>query len=253
MFFLLSKLLAFLITPIIWIIGLLLYSLLAKNEKRKKRMLSIALILLLFFSNTLLFEEAMRLWEKPTTTMEFNTTYDAGIVLGGIISFNQAEDRLQFNRRNDRLMQAVLLYKKGTIRKIFFTGGSGSVEHPDIKEGPLVKKFLLETGIPETDILIESESNNTHENAVFSKPLLEKNFTSGKFLLITSAFHMRRSIGCFEKSGIAVTPYPTDFYAGRRTFSFGRLVIPNAETLFNWDSLIHEMFGYLVYKISGYA
>ncbi len=254
MFFILSKLLAFLITPIIWIIGLLLYSLFSKNQKRKRKTLIIAVVLLFFFSNSFLFDEVMRCWEIPATKdSDLSQTYDAGIVLGGIIAFDQAKDRLQFNRRNDRLIQAILLYKKGIIRKIFFTGGSGSIEHPEIKEGPLVKKYLLDIGIPERDIIIESESNNTHENAVFSKPLIEKNFANGKFLLITSSFHMRRSTGCFRKSGIDVTPYSTDRYSGPRKFVFDHLFIPRSETLFNWDSLVHEMVGFLTYRMFGYS
>lgn len=254
MFFILSKLLAFIITPIIWIIGLLFYSIFSKNQQRKRRSLILSLVLLLFFTNSFLFDEAMRQWEIPATKdSELSTTYDAGIVLGGIIAFDQVKDRLQFNRRNDRLIQAVILYKKGIIRKIFFSGGSGSIEHPEIKEGPLVKIFLLDIGIPEQDIIIESQSNNTRENAVFSKSLIEKNFITGKFLLITSSFHMRRSIGSFKKAGINVTPYSTDRYSGPRKFVLDHVFIPRAETLFNWDSLLHEIVGYVIYKVFGYA
>src|SRR5205085_10843120 len=100
----------------------------SKNPVRKKRSLVIAVVMLFFFSNSFLFDEAMRLWETPATKdSDLTSVYDAGIVLGGIISFDQVKDRLQFNRRNDRLIQAIMLYKKGIIKKIFFTGGSGSI------------------------------------------------------------------------------------------------------------------------------
>ena len=58
------------------------------------------------------------------------------------------------------------------IKKIVFTGGSGSILHQDMKEGKYAEQFLLNLGIPSADILIESESNNTRENAVFTQKLL---------------------------------------------------------------------------------
>jgi uncharacterized SAM-binding protein YcdF (DUF218 family) len=253
MFFILSKILAFLFTPIIWIITLLLIALFSRNANRKRKSLLAGILMLLIFSNTFLFDEAMRLWEVPAVKdSQLNGTYDTGIILGGLMFIDNYNDRLQFNRRNDRLMQGVLLYKKGIIKKILFTSGSGSLEYPDIKEAPLARRFLLSIGIPDEDVLIESESNNTHENAKFSKAILDKKFPGGKFLVITSAFHMRRSLACFAKEGINTTPYSTDRYSGPRKFVFAHAFIPRAETLFNWDTLIHEMIGCLTYKFAGY-
>jgi uncharacterized SAM-binding protein YcdF (DUF218 family) len=254
MFFILSKILSFLFTPIIWIVGLLLFSLFSKNAQRKKRSLVTAVILLILLSNAFLFDECMRLWEVPAARYsELKPQYEAGIILSGVLSYDHSFDRLQFNRRNDRLMQAIELYKTGRIKKLFFTGGSGSLVHRDKKESQMVKRFLLSIGIPEKDIIIEDESNNTHENAQYSKIILMRNFNSGNYLLITSAFHMRRAVACFNRQEIVVTPYSVDRYSGPRKFQFDHLLIPNAETLFNWDSLIHEIVGYFVYKVMGYC
>src|SRR5437016_10268619 len=128
MFFILSKILAFLFTPVTWIVTLLLIALFSKKPKRKKKSLVAATAALLFFSNSFLFDEVMREWEIPVMKdSELKPSYDAGIVLGGLMMLDPKNDRLQFNRRNDRLMQAVILYRKGIIKKIFFTSGSGSV------------------------------------------------------------------------------------------------------------------------------
>ncbi|MGZ4118990.1 MAG: YdcF family protein, partial [Bacteroidia bacterium] len=70
---------------------------------------------------------------------------------------------------------------------------------------------------------------------------------------ITSAFHMRRSLGCFNKVGIATVPYSTDRYAGPRKFEFDYLFIPNSSVMNDWNTLIHEIIGYITYKISGYC
>jgi uncharacterized SAM-binding protein YcdF (DUF218 family) len=161
---------------------------------------------------------------------------------------------VQFNRRNDRLMQGIILYKTGKIKKLFFTGGSGSMAFPDLKEALLVKKFVTGLGIPESDFIIESESNNTHENATLSKPILEKNFDqNAKFLLITSSFHMRRSVACFQKAGIAVIPYGVDQYGRKRNFEFFSFFIPNSDILSGWNTLFHEWIGMVMYKMMGYA
>jgi uncharacterized SAM-binding protein YcdF (DUF218 family) len=253
-FFIISKILDFLIEPPVWIIALMLFSLLSKNPKRKRKSLLASIILLVVFSNSFLLDEAMRAWEMPAAKIsDLPGTYDAGIVLSGMVTYDNSLDRIQFNRRNDRLMQAVILYKTGKIKKIVFSGGSGSLVYTYLKESEMVKKFLVEIGIPADDVLIENKSNNTRENAVFTKEVLDKDIPHGRFLLFTSAFHMRRAVACFKKAGIEVTPYPTDRYSGPRKYYPDHLLIPNSGTLFDWNSLLHEIVGYGVYKVMGYA
>lgn len=252
MFFILSKLLVFLISPLVWIVVLLAVALFTKFPDRKRKCLRWGLILLLIFSNPFVFDECSRLWEVPATPHENLKTYDAGIVLGGMSVYDQSLDRAQFFRGVDRLIQAVELYKKGIIKKIVFTGGSGSLLHPEMKEGNYINRYLLYMGVPQSDFLIESESQNTHENAVFTKELLTTNNIKGNFLLITSSIHMRRSIGCFENAGIITQPYSTDRYAGPRKFEFDHLFIPEPSVLYDWTKLTHEMVGYITYRIAGY-
>jgi uncharacterized SAM-binding protein YcdF (DUF218 family) len=253
MFFILSKILQFVIMPQFWIIILLIIAIISKNEKARRKSLIAALCFTLFFSNKFIFEECARIWEIPARTYSSLKKYDAGIVLGGMMTYDQHFDRLQFYRGSDRLLQAIELYKRGYIKKIIFTGGSGSISHQDQKEAYFVKRYLLTLGIPETDFFIESESKNTHENAIFTKSLLDKVNFKGNFLLITSAFHMRRSLGCFDKAGIITEPYSTDRYAGPRKFEFDHLFIPDASAMYDFSNLIHEIVGYITYKIVGYV
>jgi len=253
MFFIVSKLVSFLFSPFTWILLLLVLSIFSNNAQCKKRFLLSSLQLLLFFSNSFIFDECMRKWEEPITqNYTLDSVYDAAIVLSGMINYDVSHERLQFNRRNDRLMQAILLYKKQKVKKLFFSGGSGSLVYRDTKEALMVKPFLEQLGIPDTCLIIETASDNTYQNALYSKPLLEKHFPKGKFLLITSAFHEPRALACFHKQGINVTSYSTDRYSGPRKFQFDHIFIPNVEALYNWDSLIHEWIGYVTYKIMGY-
>ena len=253
MFFALSKLLAFAITPALWIIGLLAIAAFSTNEIRKKKCIRWGFGLLIFFSNEFIFNEFIRPWEIPATETSTLKKYDIGIVLGGMSSYDSKIDRVQFYRGVDRLLQAVELYRKGHIKKIIFTGGSGRLLHPEMKEGIYLKRYMNYFGIPESDFRMESESQNTHENATLTKALMDQERLSGNVLLITSAFHMRRSLGCFEKVGITADPFSTDRYSGARKFEFDHVFIPEISALEGWSSLIHEVVGYITYKIMGYA
>jgi uncharacterized SAM-binding protein YcdF (DUF218 family) len=253
MFFILSKLLVFIISPLVWIVTLLLLSFFTGYPNRKKKYLGWAIVFTLFFSNAFVFDEFARVWETPATRYEDLQHYEAGIVLGGMSVYNQSIDRAQFFRGVDRLIQAVELYKRGIIKKIIFTGGSGRLLHPEMQEGNYINRYLLYMGVPEKDFLIEGESQNTRENAVFTKQLLETKQVKGDLLLITSAIHMRRSLGCFNKVGINATPYSTDCYSGPRKFEFDHVFIPEPSVLYNWTTLLHEVVGYITYKLAGYA
>lgn len=252
MFFLLSKLLAFLIMPLTWVFILLIWSWRAKDEKKKRRLRIAAVVVLVLFSNRFVFDRTMHVWEIDATAEPAKGSYDAIIVLGGVSGLDEANDRIQFNRANDRLFQAIALWKKGVAPKIFFTGGSGSILHADKREGVFVRKYLLSIGIPDSVMVFETESKNTHENAAFTKPLLKKFAPGGRYLLVTSAFHMRRSLACFAKEGIQTIPYSTDRYSGPWKFEFDYAFLPDANTLSDWEVLFHEWIGCITYKFSGY-
>lgn len=253
MFFIFSKLLAFSITPLIWILTLVFFSFFSKDENRKKKCLRWALGLTLFFTNGFIFDESARLWEIPAKEYTVLKSYDYGIVLGGMSVNDEKLNRVQFFRGVDRLIQAVDLYKRGLIKKIIFTSGSGRISQPEMKEAALVKPYILKMGVLEEDLIIENESNNTRENALFTKAIIDEKKLSGTYLLITSAFHMRRSLACFKKVGIEADSYSTDRYAGPRKFAFDFLFIPNVSTMNDWNNLLKEFVGFITYKIMGYA
>ena len=204
------------------------------------------------FSNSFLFDEAMRLWEVPAVAVKDVKDYEVGIVLGNSVSYDPHLDRIQFLNASDRILQAVELYKKGKIKKIVYCGGSGSVLHPESRDGDLIKRYLMLIGIPEQDVFFENESHNTHENAAFAKPIITRLAQDNTCLLITSASHMRRSLRCFEKLGIHVDPYSTDRMSGPRKFELDHLFLPNGHILANWYFLNHELVGCIAYKLAGY-
>ncbi len=252
MFFILSKLYSFLLTPFIWVFILLLLLLIIKNSKTQRKLIIITFSVFLFFSNGFILGELMRLWEIKMMRQPVQT-YEVGIVLGGgMVTYAKKYDRLIFRKNTDRVLQAVDLYRAGKIKKILISSGSGRIFDKFQNEARLLKPFLLRIGIPEEDILIDTLSDNTRQNALESAKILKKEKIKGKYLLITSAIHMRRAIGCFKKVGIIATPYSTDKLVGDRKFYFDYLFIPNIDVLNNWSAFTHEIFGYLIYAVMGY-
>lgn len=252
MFFIISKLLSFIITPVVWVAALLIVAIITRNPLRRKKFLIAGFIVFYVFSNDFLLDTSMRMWEVPAIhDEEIKEKYDVGIVLGGMIAYDSELKRPQFKQGSDRLFQAVTLYHKGKIKKLLIDGGSGSLTESTL-EAPVLKTYLLQQGLPDSVIAIEPNSKNTHENALFVKPILDSLAPHGKYLLITSGYHMRRSLKCFEKVGIHTMPFSTDRYAGPPKFQFDYAFIPDVGALQGWDALLHEWVGYITYRISGY-
>lgn len=254
MFFIISKLLFFFINPFTWIVASLLLFFIIKNPKWKKRMKITSLVCLLFFSNTFIFLEFERMWEIPGTPIKNVKKYEVGIVLGGMFEYNNDLKRLSVRRGADRIWQAVSLYKAGKIQKIFVSGGSGYVTGRGLYEGEQLKKVLVKWGIPEQDILEESISKNTYENAIETKKVLTRSYPHFKrFLLITSAQHMRRARAIFKKQDLPCDTFTTDHFTGsKREVSADQLLVPSALTIADWNGLIKEWVGYIIYDVAGY-
>lgn len=253
MFFTLSKILGYLTSPLVWVCLLLVSSLIIKKKRWKRRLFYSAIVLLLFFSNDFIANEVMRLWEiPPTPYAKIDRVYDYGILLTGVTSTdNQPDDRVYFQRGADRVVHTVDLYKRGIIRNVLVAGGSGRLVTSGRREADDIVKALELMGVPKENILIENESRNTAESARHVKAMLAGQDTA-RVLLITSAFHMRRSEGCFTKAGIPVDRFSTDFFTHPRYFTPDVLFVPKVEALNIWQKLFKEWVGVLAYRLAGY-
>jgi uncharacterized SAM-binding protein YcdF (DUF218 family) len=255
MFFILSKLLSFLIQPTIWLIGLLTWAFFAKNPSKKRRILRGAFFFTVIFTNPFLMHQTYRIYETPMVPMSsLRDTFDVGIVLGGFSNFNiNTDERLNFNQAVNRLTDAIVLYKKRRVRKLLITGGDGNLIGEKSPEALKVEPFLLQMGVRQEDILLESSSRNTHENALLTKQLLDnQGLSTSKLLLITSAFHMPRSMGCFKKVGLTVQPFPAHFMGEAPSLSANYWLKPDAQALYYWEVILKEWIGYVVYSLKGY-
>ncbi|WP_074223454.1 YdcF family protein [Algoriphagus halophilus] len=255
MFFYLSQFLSFLAMPLTIISLLIVVGAIYFRRKWGKRSLWAGILLLWFFSNQFIANQAMLAWEPEFKEFDEVKPHEYGIVLTGVTNLSKtAYDRTFFNKGADRITHALQLYRMGKIKKILITGGQGLNPVNPQSEAELLQRFLLMTGVPPEDVLIEDKAKNTAQNAQFTKAFLEENKidTNQEFLLITSAFHMYRSKGCFDKVGLKTETFPTDYYSYDVKFSFPTLVYPSPSSIENWHKLVKEWMGITVYKLVGY-
>ncbi|WP_192820476.1 YdcF family protein [Rufibacter sp. LB8] len=254
MFFVLSKLLQYLVMPLLWVLALLVFGLISRNKAKSRKAFLMATGLLLFFSNTLISNEVWLAWEPKPVLMKDVALYDAAIVLTGVTRHEKSpHDRTHYSEGSERILDAIQLYKLGKIKKIIITGGSGSLVSVANTEAQDLRQTALYAGVPTADILLEEKSRNTRENAQFTKELLQAHPELKKLLLITSAFHMRRAQGCFTKANVAFDAFPADFQTQDRRYTLDDVLIPNVDALKNWSKILHEWLGFVTYKLLGYA
>lgn len=256
MFFILSKTLTYLILPVSLLAILLLIFILSKNKRIKQTSFVLFCTLFFVFTNPFLSNQLMQWWEIPAIPIhELEEEYDAAIILTGVTFIDQEpSDRVHLQRGADRIMHTVQLYKIGKVPLIIVSGGSGKlVSENEPSEAEQIKKVLLISGVPEQDILVETQSRNTYENAIFTAQMIEENkFPQNRLLLVTSAFHMRRALACFQQAGIFPQAYSADFHSKKPAYTPESLIIPTEEAITTWRKLISEWVGYLMYDIIGY-
>lgn len=255
MFFYLSQFLSFLAMPLTIVLILIIGGSVFIRRKWGKKLLWTGIGLLLFFTNPFLSNQALLVWEPDFKSFDEIENHEIGIVLTGVTNSSKTTtDRTFFSRGADRITHALQLYRMGKIKKILITGGQGLNPVNSYSEAETLRRFLVMTGVPESDILTEEKAKNTAQNALFTKEFLEEKeiSTAQEFVLITSAFHMKRSKGCFDKVGLNTVTFPTDYYGHDPKYDIPALIIPNVDSIALWHRLAKEWIGIAVYSIVGY-
>ncbi len=246
MFFYLSKILLFVLKPLIWILILSAWALLSKNERLKKRLSVIVFGLLLLLSNPFLANQTACILEKQTDN-KTDSHYQIGLVLGGFAKWDTSLKRTVFFEANDRLMQALSCYHSGKIAKIMISSGSASLMHQNEKEADALRTYLLSIDIPDSNIIIENQSKNTFENILMSKAILTTNKSLSKPLIFTSAWHIPRVKQCtdvFMKADF----YPCHhLYAPVKDFNAYDCIVPSAKAIDVFEICIKEWVGQCAY------
>lgn len=216
-FFSLSKLFWFLVSPdhlLVWLLllGFLLLAIGWRSLGRTLITLDILLLLALLFMP--LGDLAMRPLESRFLPPDLSQVKPEGIlILGGAELAEESALWLQpqFNAAAERVMVLPVLAKAYPDLPILFSGGSGSVLRPDFKGADAVRTYVDALGLSER-VQFEDQARNTFENAIYSAEVLG-GVPKGPWILVTSAFHMPRSVGIFRKQGWNLIPYPVDYYS----------------------------------------
>lgn len=248
MFYLFSKLLAFLIRPSVWVLALLILGFWT-YPKRGLRYFKWALVVFCLFGNTAILHTVVKWWEPEPVKLEHR--YHVGVVLGGYMSDNRLASFLQpeYGERMERPLHAIALFNEGRVDSLLFTGGSGGVLHKQRAEADVLKDHLTALGLENSKFIYENEAVNTHENATKTALLINKADT---LVLISSAWHLPRAAACFRQQGMKVLPYPVDFMQEMSPLYPTDYLLPKPYALWHWELLIKEWVGYVVYDMKGY-
>lgn len=243
MYFILSKVLYIFILPFMWAFGMLVYAIITKKPKRRRNLLIASVVSLYLFGNPILFKWYANAWDIEPYK-QGNEKYSAVIVLGGFISQDE-NGKGFFNDSKDRFIQGTRLLANHTASHLLMTGGNGSLNQDGFSEGEFVRGELKKLNFPDSSILIEGKSRNTFENASLSHAILNRTNLKPPYLLVTSGFHMRRSLLIFKKEGLNVVPFPCDYKTRIGKFTLFDL-LPLTDTYSDWNQYIKEFIGYLV-------
>lgn len=176
---------------------------------------------------------------------------DGVIVLGGseLPGITAARGVASFQEAAERLLAMGELSRRYPAARIVFAGGSSSLGDQAMQEADVVRMALPQIGVDESRVAFERMSRNTAENARLAKELVQPR-PGERWLLVTSAFHMPRSIGCFRAVGFPVTAYPVDFRTTGEAAPF-QLFNSVSEGLSFFDMAVREWIGLAAYYLTG--
>jgi len=254
MFFILSKSVAFLLLPsnFLIILGLAGLLLMATRWRRAGiRMAGTSLVLLAIFCLLPIGDLLIRPLENRFPQWDVHRGAPHGIiVLGGKISSDLSRDYAEPVVVSDgaRIVAMLKLAHAYPDARIVYTGGDASLFGNRTPEASYASSLLDSFGVSRERVTLESRSRNTAENAAFTKDLIKPK-PGERWLLVTSAQHMPRAVGCFRAVGFPVEAYPV----GWRVEKKGRLLDLNAssERLSRLDSAAYEWIGLLAYWTTG--
>lgn len=252
---LLSKLLDLLSQPLHAVALLLLLALwLGRRRPRAGRGLTAAALLLMLLLGFRTLPDALISQlenQNPEWALDADLSGYAGlVVLGGALDagrLSQHHSQPLLNSGAERMTMAVALWRQHPHLRIVFTGGEGQLFGTGPNESDRALRVFASLGVPASALTLESRSQNTYENAVFTSRLPGLD-TQQRWLLVTSAWHMPRSLAVFRKAGWNVTPYPVDFRTGGTTPLSSYSL---REGVDQWELLLHELIGLAAYKATG--
>ncbi len=255
MFFVASKIYWYFASPITFLILVgLLGALFARSRFGRGAQAASAIALLILLTAAVTPLGFLLIWPLetrfPQAPPDMPAPYGV-IILGGAVNGPMTLARHQPTYdEGERVVEAAHLAQLYPQARIVFSGGNGMVLGGPSSEAEAAQMLLIQLGVDPARITLENRSRNTEENARFSAALLHPE-PSQRWLLVTSAYHMPRSMGLFEKAGFNVVAYPVGF----RTFPAPMEPVPwemfPTRNLRAFELALREWMGLVAYRLTG--
>lgn len=197
-------------------------------------------------------------WAARPLETRYPTTPPSGdavgiVILGGVLRPLETNDwgTPEVSASGERIIAGLMLAETHREIRVVFTGGNGTIFGSDeLTEGMMVGQVLTGAGVAEERITLETASRNTAENAAFTREMLG-DITDEPWILVTSAYHMPRSVETFCAAGWnQIIPYPVDFVATR---DIPWVYWRPAERLQSLNKVVKEWIGLVAYRWTGRA
>ncbi len=254
MFFILSKTVALLLVPsnLLLLLGLIGLALLFTRFRRAGKRLAVTVLVLFLAIGFLpvggllahVLENRFPPWDPARGPP------DGVVVLGGVIDplLSRARGEIALSGAVERITALVKLARAYPQARIVFSSGDAGLIRKYGAEANYLLPLLDLFGVPRERVMLERRSRNTYENALYSKALVKPK-PGERWLLVTSAQHMPRAIGCFRRVGFPVEAYPVDWHTlPRWRFAIGDNF---ARGLWSTDAFVREWEGLFVYWVTG--
>jgi uncharacterized SAM-binding protein YcdF (DUF218 family) len=255
MFFVLSKTLWYFATPVHFLLAAALIGSYLANSRYQSlgwRAATVSITLILLLGTLPVGAWLIKPLEDrfPSPPHELAEPYGI-IVLGGSIDpeISQARRQVAVVGGGTRLIEAVSLSRRFPLARLVYSGGDNSAMATDFTEAHEAGELWRALGVDPTRIELEDRSRNTDENARFTRDVVHPE-RGQVWLLVTSAWHMPRSIGLFRKAGFNVVAFPVD-YQTAGSASLWRINWQLIGGLQLFDLAVHEWIGLAAYRLSG--
>jgi uncharacterized SAM-binding protein YcdF (DUF218 family) len=255
MFFILAKILGFFAVPsnILVSLGLAGILLMATRFARAGRRLAVSsMILIALFGLSPLGNAIILPLEERFPPWDASRGAPTGIVvLGGALDtvVSPARGEVALNEAAERMTAVAELARRFPDARIVFTGGSGRIIYDGAPEADLAARLFESFGIAKQRILLEDKSRDTDENARYTRDLVQPK-PSERWMIVTSAHHMPRSVGVFRAAGFPVEAFPVD-YRTRGAIDLLRPFATLGDGLRRTDTATREWVGLVMYRLAG--
>jgi uncharacterized SAM-binding protein YcdF (DUF218 family) len=262
MFLFLSKLLPLFLYPLGLTCVLLVVALvmLWRRSRWVPVPIALALIVLLLGSNAWVANGLVRSLEWQQIPKVELPKADAIVVLGGSTkSAFPPRPSVDLSEEGDRVLYGAQLYREGKAPVVIASGGRIAWRGGGPSESADMAEILKTLGVPASAILQDPTSLNTYQNAVNVRQIMKQRGIR-RVLLVTSAMHMPRSLGIFQRQGIEAIPAPTDFLITEQEIEEPNTtpeatilsLLPDADRLRNTTRALKEYLGMVIYRLRGW-